>query len=247
MVARAIGVWTGTLEKAMVLNDPTVEMVDLLAKLTDPMQANGWLHGIAPLTVQEIWKWVADWDVEEPDNRTTVTESTWDEPEPLKGYDPEPGDDRIAWLRRNPVFTLEYWKKTWGTSKSVSPEDILRSYRWYPMQEFQHGVVWRWNPLKLPRPTGKPVSNYLRSPASSAAGDVSMRPALLHMKKSRVQAILDAATAAGFQQATTQEVAQVFYGRTVKNTKTLQSLRNEMAACGWEYNMYDKVWRPKKP
>jgi len=62
--------------------------------------------------------------------------------------------------------------------------------------------------------------------------------------KTRLQKILAEATAAGVTQAKIQEVARVLYGREITNNGTLQKLRDNMTECGWEYNMYHKVWRP---
>lgn len=243
ILARAIGVWTGDLERVMAENNPTPDMLSNLVQLS----AHAWLFGVDVLTQEQVLKWVEDWDAADPKDRTTVTESTWEEPELLSKPDYSPGIDKKAWLIKNPVLTLEAWKSTWQYfGEGVTAEEMLRSFRWYPMQEYRKGHVWRWNPLKVGRSRGKPNDYFQPSvyfPKKDPVNDTPLP--LRNARRDRVQTILSRIVTTGAEQVKFQAIVRAYYGRDVKNSKMLQDLRNAITDCGWVYNMYAKVWEPK--
>jgi hypothetical protein len=247
-LARAIGVHTSTLEKAMAENKPSTEIVDTLALLSTK---NLWFYGIAEITSDAIWQWVVAWNQAAPENRTTVTLRTWDmNPAVRDRPDPNPGTDVNDWLRRNPVFTLDAWMETWNYGISDAVE-ALHAANWYCTQEWQSKVtnVWRWNPLKKKRKRGRPPEPYVFQERLPSPPDiyncVSMRPATKSLHKGKLHKILATLRASGCNQVNIQEVALLFHGRKVSSSMSLQRVRDNMTACGWEYNMYDRVWRPR--
>ena len=238
ILARALGIWLGELELAMVWGTPTPEMVEHLAEITTGMGAV--IFDLQPWSVDEINRVVAEYDAAPVDQRVTVTESTWTEPRVLEVPDMAPGNDKRDWLRSHPAFTIDAWKRTWGHTADDA-EMYLKPLRWNTHRELvgiSNILVWRWNPLKLTRPAGRPAKLYFEPIQPTARATIQWR------MKTRLQKILAEATAAGVTQAKIQEVARVLYGREITNNGTLQKLRDNMTECGWEYNMYHKVWRP---
>lgn len=230
--------WLGTLESIMVYGNPENALVDKLIELSS--NPGVWMYKIQPLAKEEIYQRILDWELaEKKEDRTTVTESTWSEPAVLTDPDLTPGSDKVEWLRTHPVFTIDAWKQTWGHSTRAA-EDYLIPKRWNPHRELHDAkvlTVWRWNPLRAKQPSGRPIAPFFQ-PKSDASV-----PAKYF--KQKLQGILDAGVAAGVTQVKIQEVAQVYYGRVPTTSNTLQRLRHKMVECGWEYNMYDKVWKPR--
>lgn len=249
ILARALGMGLADFESKVLRdsNPPNNEMVKNLAELTNHTLA----FKSSQVTEDQLWKWITDYDVADRSIRVTVNTGTWKEPPvtvPLPWMLPSQGaanaarPSRVEWVLEHPAFTLEACKQA---HPGISEGDLtldLRALRWHPMQEMVNGdvlMVWRWNPLKLPRPPGRPTTSIFQQEP-----DVDMAPHFLRVRQNQVKAILDNRLAAGQTSVSVQDIAREHLRYEVKSERTLQAMRNTMTQVGWAYNKYDKVWRP---
>lgn len=237
MLARALGMWLGDLERIMVENDPPPTFVADLVACTK----QAWMLGVPELEPDQVWRWIADYDVADSTERVTVTDGDWQELPVLTTADPDPGTDRLAWCIRTQAFTMAAYEATWRIRNGdLTPEDEIRPTRWRPHQETVNGVrlmVWRWNPLNKSR-GGRPAPLRFNLPPI-----VSLESSVKQEFRRRIRVILERGIAAGLTQVTAQDVAQALHGRPNLGSNTMQAIRNAMKDLGWVYVPYDKIWK----
>lgn len=173
------------------------------------------------------------------EERETITECPWDEPVIVQRHE-APDCTKLEWFKKNPVFTLEAFTSTWHYGKTNTAKEELSGTAWYSFPERIEGVlrnVWRFNPLKLQRPAGRPVERpFNPTPKAENLDD---------MKARKVKDLLDKCRNGGLTQLSLPEVTKEIVGYVPRSQNVLQQWREMMTENGWVYNPKSKKWQPQ--
>ncbi len=238
ILARALGAHLGQFECWMENGSPPSGVITNLAHLT----RLAWIWGpIKEYSDREIAAWVKDYECAEMSDRVTITETPWEEPHLAKWQEIDPNPTtRQEWLIVNPVVTLECYRSTWvlKAGPGWDPKDELHQRGWRASQEMEEDkkvTVWRWNPLELSRPLGKPPGRLLKSKEREPVNVTNFR-------HNKIAQYLLNKLEAGIELVTIQEISILTHNKILKDPY-LQVLRRDLTALGCRYDSGLKKWR----
>lgn len=168
-VSCAVGVWPGALERAMVRHDPSPQLLENLAAISKLT----WVLGIevSPPTVEEMQGWLRDFE-SAPVRQRLHLESSVLQPEvyvmeATERFPPR-ATAKTLWLRRGHAFSFRAYLDTFGIpyKNKADAEMDLHAMRFLSQRQWYEGrirKIWRWNPLKVDRPQGRPIQSPLTS------------------------------------------------------------------------------------
>jgi hypothetical protein len=192
------------------------------------------------ITQEQGLAWVDAYDEAPKGERETITKVDY------KGLPPAWTDSEVSnlthleWIVGRKAFTLEAYKNAFPRVDSHT--DALRGFGWWPSPEQVEGVfksIWRWNPLHLSKPPGRPATSIFQLAPPTPDMAEYMRHRNLLKTRDAIIAVSQRIGDPHFFDA-----KEVYFEKfqSSPTQRGLDKLETTLKILGYEYNEFRKLW-----